>query len=293
MEIFGKNVNLRTHYCKYFQGELKPVIDPYIMLYVKFKGCNAKCNFCEFSDDVYDFDEDKYFKIIKELKDNIHVKKISFTGGEPTMNINDFKKLIFETRKILPNTMIVVNTNGMNLVELFKDVHLISKINNFSISRHHYDDSKNNEIFGVETITTKELKKLRKGTRRKNLFHLSCNLIKGYIDNKDDVKNFLEYSNYLKIKSVGFVSLMPINEFSKENFIDFNSLDLFNENFRMIKEWSYEDICKCNNYIYIPNNYKRIIKVYYKNTYRPFDMNVNLTFDGKNLKNGFSNNNII
>jgi pyruvate-formate lyase-activating enzyme len=288
MEIFGKELKLRSHYCRYFGGEAMSVDSPYVLLYVKFKGCNANCQFCEYQDDAQNFNEDKYFEIIEELRKKIWIKKISFSGGEPTLHIDNLKSILRKTRNLLPNTSIVLNTNGTNLTEVFQDKNLVAVIDNISISRHHYDDKINNEIFGVETIPSKELKELRKNIRRKGLFHLSCNLIKGYIDNKEDVYRYLEYANSMKIKSVGFVSLMPINDFCKDNYVDFNKLDLLNENFRIIKEWSYEDICKCYNYIYIPRDYKRIIRLYHKNNCRPTDVDINLSFDGETLRNGFS-----
>jgi molybdenum cofactor biosynthesis enzyme MoaA len=288
MEIFGQEVKLRSHYCKYFEGDAKPVDSPYVLLYVKFKGCNANCMFCEYQDDAQKFNGKKYFEIIEELKNKVFIKKIAFSGGEPTLHLKELKSILRKTRNILPYTSIVLNTNGVNLTEVFEDRDLIAVIDNISISRHHYDDKINNEIFQTETISSKDLTKLRKNIRRKGLFHLSCNLIKGYIDNKEEVYNYLEYANSMKIKSVGFISLMPINEFCKANFADFNKLDLLNENFRIIKEWNYEDICKCYNYIYIPKDYKRIIHVYHKNTYHPTDININLSFDGETLRNGFN-----
>jgi len=288
MEIFGKEVKIRSHYCRYFEGEAMPVDSPYVLFYVKFKGCNANCPFCEYQNDAQNFNEDKYFEIIEEIRKKIWIKKIAFSGGEPTLHIDNLKSILRKTRNLLPKTAIVLNTNGTNLTEVFQDRDLVAVIDNISISRHHYDDKINNEIFGVETISSKELKGLRKNIRRKSLFHLSCNLIKGYIDNKEEVYKYLEYANSMKIKSAGFISLMPINDFCKDNFVDFNKLDSLNENFRIIKEWGYEDICKCYNYIYIPRDYKRIIKVYHKNTYRPADIDINLSFDGETLRNGFS-----
>ncbi len=293
MELFGKEINLRTHYCKYFENDAQEVEEPYALLYVRQKGCNAKCLFCEYQDDAQTFNEDKFYKILEELEDKVRVKKVAFSGGEPTLHLDKLSRIIKKTRTVLPGAYIVVNTNGVNLKEVFKDKSLIGIIDNFSISRHHYDDDKNNEIFGTKTISSEDLRKLRKNIRKKSIFHLSCNLVKGYIDSKEEIFKFLEYSNYMKIKSVGFVSLMPINDFCKDNFIDFNGLDLLDENFRMTTEWTYEDICKCNNYVYIPKNYERIIKVYYKNTYKPECININLNFDGENLTNGFSSTNVI
>lgn len=290
MELFGKEVKLRNHYCKFFEQEKRPVDIPYMLLYVRFKGCNAKCLFCEYQNDASDFNEEKFYEIIEEVRNKVWIKKIAFSGGEPTLNIDRLKRIIRKIRNILPETDIVINTNGVNLKEIFEDRNFVACVDNFSISRHHYDDDKNNEVFGIETISSNDLKKLRKNIRKKTIFHLTCNLIKGYIDNKEEVYNYLEYVNSLKFKSASFVSLMPINDFCKNNFIDFNKLDLLNENFRMTTEWNYEDICRCNNYVYIPKNYERIIKVYYKNTYKPENIDINLSFDGENLKNGFNNN---
>lgn len=290
MELFGKDVKLRTHYCKYFDKEIQEVEETYALLYVRQKGCNAKCLFCEYQNDAENFNEDKFYAILDELKDKVWVKKVSFSGGEPTLHLDKLARIIKKTRVALPGAYIVVNTNGVNLDEVFEDKSLVAIIDNFSISRHHYDDDKNNEIFGTKTISSENLKKLRKNIKKKSIFHLSCNLVKGYIDNKDEIYQFLEYANWMKMRSVGFVSLMPINDFCKDSFIDFNGLDLLSNRFMMTQQWTYEDICRCNNYIYITNDYEKIIKVYYKNTYRPECININLTFDGENLRNGFNDN---
>ena len=288
MEIFGKDIKIRSHYCKFYQDEERKIEQPYVMMYVKFKGCNANCLFCEYKSDALKFNEEKYFEIINELKEKIWIKKISFSGGEPTLQLDTLKRVMRKTRLLSPETFMVVNTNGVNLKEVFEDRSFVSVVDNFAISRHHWDDDKNNDIFGTETISSEDILSLRKNIRRKKIFHMSCDLIKGYIDSKEEVINFLEYANHMKIKSIGFVSLMPINDFCKQHFVDFNDLDLLNENFRKTQQWTYEDICRCSNYIYIPKDYKRIINVYTKNTYKPFDVDINLSFDGENLRNGFN-----
>lgn len=137
------------------------------------------------------------------------------------------------------------------------------------------------------------MKIIQENSKNKNILHLSCNLIKGYIDSKEEIYKFLEFASSIGIQSVGFVSLMPINDYCKDNLIDFNTLDLVNDRFNLTKVWSYENYCKCNNYVYIPKNLNNVNKVYYKNTYNPFDGNTNLSFDGKNLKIGFTENIII
>jgi len=66
-------------------------------------------------------------------------------------------------------------------------------------------------------------------------------------------------------------------------------IDLVSDRFNLTKVWSYENYCRCNNYVYIPENLN-LIRVYYKYTYNPSDGNTNLVFDGENLRVGFTNN---
>lgn len=280
--LFNKEIPIRTHHCQLFNYKPK-IANPYIDIYVKTKGCNAKCLFCEFSNDAAVFDFEKYLYILNEIKNKIRVKKFAFTGGEPTTNYKQFYRILEITRENFPNSNFVLNTNGYNL-----DKINFNELDSISLSRHHYFDKINNEILGFKAISKNQLKKLKK----KKVLHLSCNLIKGYIDSKEEIYKFLEFADSIGIESVGFVSLMPVNSYCKDNLIDFNDLDLISERFNLTKTWTYENYCKCSNYIYITKKLN-VITVYYKNTYNPYDINTNLVFDGQNLTIGFSNDKII
>ena len=98
---------------------------------------------------------------------------------------------------------------------------------------------------------------------------------------------YMEWTNSLEINNIGFVSLMPVNRYSMDNYIGFNMKDLINERFNVTREWSYKDACECTNYIYIPENLRETLRVYHKNTYSPFDINETIVFDGENVKLGF------
>ena len=179
-----------------------------------------------------------------------------------------------------------MNTDGFRLKQLFEDP--ISKMfTNIHISRHHYDDVRNSEIFDTETPTAEELKWAQSTTENKSQIQLSCNLIKNYIDNKEEMYKYMEWVNSLEINNIGFVSLMPVNKYSMDNYIGFNMKDLINERFNVTREWSYKDSCECTNYIYIPEDLRNTIRVYHKNTYRPFDINETIIFDGENVKLGY------
>lgn len=286
LELFGKQIPIRTHYCSLFGKTPHPVEEPYISIYVRYKGCNARCNFCIWYDDANPFDESKWEKVLTETISKIRVKKIAFSGGEPTMNWKRFKRVLKLTKDISPNTSIVVNTDGLHLKRLFED-ESIELINSVSLSRHHYNDEINNQIFKCKTPSSDTIREVQRLSSNKDILHLSCNLIKGYIDNKDEIFKYFEFVNTVEVNSTGIISLMPVNDYAKDNFIDFKIKDLICDRFNLTKQWEYKDMCRCNNYVYLPEDLRTPIKVYHKNTYKPFDIKDGLTFDGQNLKQGF------
>ena len=286
IELFGKEIPLRTHYCHLNGEEGSKVNEPYVNLYVRSKFCNSKCKFCTFAEDASHYNEIKYIEVLKEIKSKIKIRKIAFTGGEPTLYWDKFKSAVSIAKEISPDSSITMNTDGFRIKQLFEDP--ISNIFDYiHISRHHYNDDVNNEIFQTKTPTYDELKWAQEKTINKNQIQLSCNLIKNYIDSKDEVYKFMEWTNSLEINNIGFVSLMPVNKWSMDNYIKFNINDLISDRFNVTKEWSYKESCQCTNYIYIPEDLRSTIRVYYKNTYRPFDINETIIFDGENVKLGF------
>jgi hypothetical protein len=83
---------------------------------------------------------------------------------------------------------------------------------------------------------------------------------------------------------------MPINDFSKENYIYFHIRELIGDNFYLTKSWKrMEGGCECFNYIYMPpeDQFRRPIKVYHKNTFTPTDIQETIVFDGQNVRLGF------
>lgn len=286
ISLFGREIPIRTHHCSLFGETPTPVEQPTVTLYVRTKFCNAKCEFCTFANTAEKFNEKKYIEVLTEILKSAKIKKIAFTGGEPTLYWEQFKSMVQIASELSPTSTITMNTDGLRLRRLFEDP-ISKKFNNIHISRHHWDDTTNNEIFKTKTPTSEELEYVQSLTEDKGQIQLSCNLIKGYMDTREKLYQYLEWTNELKINNVGFVSLMPVNQYSRENFISFNMKDLVNERFNVSKEWAYKNACHCTNYVYIPENVRRPIRVYHKNTFAPFDIQETLVFDGENVKLGF------
>jgi len=286
LEIFGREIPLRTHMCGLFKEDPLAIDIPTVNLVIRTKFCNAKCAFCVFADTASKFNEKKYIEVLKEITSKIGIRKIAFSGGEPTLYWDQFKDMVNIAYEMSPDSNLSMNTDGLRLQQLFEDP--VSRImSNIHISRHHYNDEVNNEIFKTDTPSSEELRYAQSISENPYQVQLSCNLIKGYIDTKEEVFKYLEWANDLEINNVGLVSLMPVNPYSRDNFINFNVKELMGENFSVTKEWSYKNACQCTNYVYLPDNIRQPMRVYHKNTFSPFDINETIIFDGENVKLGF------
>jgi pyruvate-formate lyase-activating enzyme len=267
--IFDKEIKLRSHECSFFGAKSEEYTEPYINLYVRTKFCNAKCSFCTYHSDASKFNEKKYIEVLKELSTKVNIKKIAVSGGEPTLNWDNFITISSLAKEYAPNCELSMNTDGFRWERLFNDP-IYKTYDYIQLSRHHYDDEMNNQIFKTKTPTSEEIKQISKLQIHPRQIQFRCNLIKGYIDNKEEVFKFLDWTNNVEINDVGLVSLMPINEYSKENFIYFHIKELIGENFILTKKWErYGGGCECFNYVYLPQDDKfRIpMKVYHKNTF--------------------------
>lgn len=277
VKVFNKEIKLRDHYCSLNEYDATKIEIPYINLYVQFNGCNADCKFCEFKNCAQSFNLEKFENTLKELSGQIEVRKISLTGGEATIN-----KHFYDVVDIISkyDSFLVVNTNGANLKEV-NEKGYAKKFDSIALSRHHYQDDLNNEILDFNTLSTQDLKDMK----LKNL-HLSCNLQRDYISDKEDIYKFLDFSSEICCSDVGFVSLMKINDYANEQFVDFEKIDLISEKYHKIKEWRYKDCCKCNNYLYISDQ-GDIVRVYSRCNMKQITSISNFVFDGENLKTGF------
>lgn len=292
IKLFDKEISIRDRYCSFF-GTEGSISEPYVNLYVRFRGCNADCLFCEYKEVANHFNFEKYDIVINEiLKNDIELRKVALTGGEPTLNFNRFKDVVLHTRKTSQNTYISVNTNGINLVKMFDD-GIVDELDNIALSRHHHNDKLNNKILGFKSVSNGEIAELQSRHNRSDLLHFSCNLVKGFVDTKRKAINFLEKANDLNVFSVGFVSLMPANDYCKDNFVDINTLD-FKKNFFNSKRFDDFGYCMCRNYLYTPKDFKgQHVQLYLKNTYKNQEHTNSLIFDGEYLRYGFGDNNII
>lgn len=242
--------------------------------------CNAKCKFC--SNELNNNNGKLNLLELKSVLDEIHTKvsRFSISGGETLLFKDDLKSLLELLAKY--NRRITLNTNGSLLKETL-DLLNCYPIESIQLSRHHYIDEKNNEVFGIKTISYEEIKALEP----KADLRINCLLIENYIDSPEEIVKFLEHISETNISQVGFISMMQVNPFAKENFIDYKKIvrDL-EDDLQITDKLSDGDRCMCNNAIYVAKNGKSIF-VYFRNTKNYQECGRSLFFDSKGLRLGY------
>lgn len=236
-----------------------------LRLYIKLTdNCNANCRFCAnaSSCDYGTIDFNKLSYVIKYLLSIDRLQGISITGGEPLLDYNKLFELLDLIFKIKPDMEVQISTNGINLLKLL-DYPDVNNLESIHISRHHYDDKINQEIFGSDKVATaKDIATLQEHLEDKKIININTLVMKDYISNLQEIKKMLDHVGELGVYKNGFVSLMPCNKYAKEQFINFN--DIFNhldESFFKGHHFYSREYCECTEGIYL-TRYNKLVEYY-------------------------------
>lgn len=290
IQLFGKSIAVKTLGCNH-EGFVGLPIPPSVNLFVKVTdGCNAHCAFCSNANApaTTGFDVEKLFMVIDEiLKQGIILNRINITGGEPSCVSSRVEQILhrLDSREY-QHIHVHLNTNGLLLQsqEMMKQ----SRWDSISVSLHHYDAKKLSEIYQTE-ITSESL--LFDGVDMMKV-NASCNLIKGYIDSTKQAHRMMDFCLEKGFTRLGFVGLMPVNEYSRNRFVSLEELHL-----EEIPHCYYTESkdrgkdCKCSNYLY--NKNLKVLDIYMRHYANPKCCDSSIMFDGQHLRQGFYNNNII
>ena len=287
-------MNFATHWCRYNDNPLvKKEGVPQVNVYVRLQNtCNANCKFCEFCGKAKKFDEEKFKSLLIKLllNNQLKINKLSFTGGEPTLDFDLFKRMLDFVNTHGKDIFTVVNTNGLHLKEL-----ATLDINSVALSRHHYDDDVNTSIFQTKVPSAEDISSYIKTHTEmygEDNLHVSCNLQRDYIGSSEEVKKYLEWCSNTGISDVGFVGLMNVNEYCKEQFVDYDVLRIPDKKIIQTKRFSKDDgkqiTCKCANFVYAGEN---LVKFYCR-YYACNNKESVLVYDIDEFKHGFAGENI-
>lgn len=241
---------------------------------------------------------EEYLKSLEKLLKELSGKgfEATITGGEPTLDYERFIKTMELCKKYRIHCR-TVSTTGLNLMKTYKEKPLCDYMiengftHNINISRMHYDESKNSEIFGTsKNILNKDIEKLATFFKLNNAeMRISCNIIKNYIDNLDKMLEFVEFYMNLNVDTVMFRELIHPESIKMQDILNTKALE--NKGFNYLET--------LHGAVYDVDVYRKetinggIIAKHYR-TLENIDKNVIYSFsfkDGK-LMNGFSGNKI-
>jgi len=267
LELFGQKVEIKNHPCT-VKGQTPYKRHMRLNLYIKVTDiCNAKCSVCSNhgNEKCSQLDYDKLKYAIEYLDSKDLINRIGITGGEPFLDMERLNKVlntVFETKK---DAFVTINTNGFRIKDCL-DLDSIDKVDGIHISRHHFNDKINNQFFGVKVASLEDIYDVITKSNNPKLIRLNCLLMKSYIHNIRQVQRYLDMASEVGALKCGFVSLMPINEESKKEFVNYNDVfDKLPRRFQKINETNDFDICECINGVYLADN-GRVIPYYARMT---------------------------
>ena len=288
--LFGHPIVLKTHGCNRPGIPVRP-ISPSVNLFVKVtRGCNAHCLFCSNagSPAVGTFDSDKLFECIDEvLANDIIINRINITGGEPAI-VSPLVIDILERMSQTPYQDIHIHLNTNGLLPQSQMLMQHPRWNSISMSLHHYNLQILSDIYGTSIPETA----FRFDGIDMQKVNASCNLIRGYIDSPSEVEHMLDFALSLGLPRLGFVSLMKVNDYCRQHYVDFSEISLETIPHLYLTQTMDRGLdCKCTNYLY--NKDLHILEVYLRNYMNPQFCASSLVFDGQFLRQGFHSDNII
>ena len=263
IEIFGKSINVKFNDC-ISKGDKQTFHDKALTLYIHInKVCNARCGFCNIykhNEPKIEFNFDKLSEVLIELIANHKLGRIAITGGETFLDIELLDNLLSTIKEIVKNPIVTINTNASMLFKIYqlKNIDVLTEIR---ISRHHYLDQYNNCIFGIKCATLSEISEAVK--EYGNIIKLNCNLIKGHIDSVEKISNYLDVASTIGISEVGFIGLMPFNEYCIEHYVDYSSFE-FSDNFLRVRSLIDSNVCQCDNFLYSSPKTCKTLQIYFR-----------------------------
>ena len=294
---FLRPIELRQYDCASPAHE--PVsVSPFVNIYAKVTaGCNARCPFCcnaSMPPEGPEWYVDKLFEIIREFEGRgIRVTRLMVTGGEPALVPDRVEKIVSrleETEFYHIHTQL--NTNG--LLPASQDIMRYQRWDYISVSMHHYDLSRLSELYG--TVIPADALDFCGIDRRK--MNVSCNLIDGYIDSPEEAHKMIENTARLGIPRLGFIALLPMNQWCRDNFVPLSDIGLeqMHDLTPTFHKWDQlaaapEPLCECRNFLY--GTTKQMLDIYIRYKPNPDYCPSLLSYDGQHLHQGFGNDNII
>ena len=268
--LLGQEVDLKSYICSP-DGVNYPPREGRIRLQTSIvltRYCDAHCPFCiaEPHTDPQALDLAALEKILLLLHEEDRVRGISITGGEPFSQpelLDRVVSMIFDIFGYVIEVTIDTNGTGLGYLDSIRDLVHVDTVH---ISRHHWLDEKNDELFGCRMPTADELRSTIASVGMRDLFVLNCMLLKGYVETPDDAHRYLDFAIGTGAPKVSFITGTPVNGFVRQRRAPFEDV-LRKDDPSMLLTQSFRDHshCHCQDGVYVSPQGK-LIEFYGRHT---------------------------
>lgn len=180
------------------------------------RGCQARCSFC-FSKSSISLEqltgkafEHRYAAVLESAKKSGAERAVITGGGEPgLLKLENLCQLVRTARNYFNKVVLISNgyflqSEAQAKIQALYDAGLTV----LSISRHHYDDSINNNIMKLSVNVSDIARCVSEMNDAPNLIlRWICVLQKGGIATRNDIKKYIEWAHSLGVDQVCFKEL--------------------------------------------------------------------------------------
>lgn len=263
IRILGTPVRVKNYLCAKNGGPYKPKPEK-IRLQLSIlisKACNAHCPFCIAAptDDPTQLDPGTLREVLEQLKEEQVLRGITITGGEPCLDMDMLDRILRMIFDIFGREMeVTLDSNGTALSRL-RDLQNLYWIDAIHISRHHWDDSVNDRIFGRAMPTAGELRRVIRELECPDLFVLNCLLLHGVVDSPETVHRYLDFAVDTGAGKVSFITADPVNPWTAAHRVNFDDvLRDGDESLLFTREYRDFRWCRCRDGVYVSSEGKLI-----------------------------------
>ena len=217
--LLGREIEVKDYICSadgvHYPAKQETRLQVYIVL---TRHCDARCPFCIAAptDSRAAQDPAVLERILRRLKEEDCVRGISVTGGEPF----ELPGLLDETVSMIFSVFgtgmeVTLDTNGSGLRHL-DGIRELKHVDTVHISRHHWDDRRNEEIFGRKMPGAEELRGMIAEIPYRELFVMNCMLLKGWVETAEDAHRYMDFAISLGAGKVSFITGTAVNDFIRK-----------------------------------------------------------------------------
>lgn len=192
--------------------------------------CNGNCKFC-IEKDGYCPKAASVQELIKATNTLHTSQNLLILGGEPLMyeHLEEYLNGVQnENRKIY------LTTNGTLLTHEMAEM-LSKYLSGINISIHHYLESKNREIYGIENYSFLPIFSAIRDFKKNGVpVRINCTLVKGVIETKKDANDMINFARFMGADS------LRLSEVQNQEDMYVDARDLF----AGLTDNPYEDGCE-------------------------------------------------